>query len=83
MSEEKKTGEPVRDMNQGELSPAKPTTENKPVPKGKKEVQIHAGNISVVQTQILSDMSASLAVIAGVCRIWLKENTPKKEPANG
>lgn len=80
MSEEKKTGEAVRDVKASEIPG---TTEKKPVPAGKKEVAIHAGNITVVQTQILSDVSASLAIIAGCCKIWLKENPPKEEKPNG
>ena len=80
MTEEKKTGKAVRDLKGGEVPG---TTDKKPVPDGKKQVQIHAGNVPVVSCQLLSEMNVSLAVIARCCSIWLKENPPKKDKPNG
>jgi hypothetical protein len=76
MTENKPTGTPVRDMK-GTSVPG--TTEKKPAPAGKKQVQIHAGNLGVVQTQLLSEINQSLTTIAACCKIWLKENPPSGE----
>jgi len=70
MSEEKKpTGKAVRDV--------KGAAENTPAPAEKKQIQIHAGNLGVVQTQLLSEINTNLSILASCARIWLKENPPK------
>ena len=66
MSDVKPTGDAVRDM--------KGTTENKPAPAEQKKVQIHAGNLGVVQTQLLSEVNTNLARIAKTLEIMLKES---------
>jgi hypothetical protein len=76
MTENKPTGNAVRDTKGG-------TTGKKPAPGDKKQVQIHAGNLGVVQTQLLSEINQSLAVLAACCKIWFKENPPKQEKNNG
>jgi hypothetical protein len=73
MTEKKPTGKAVRDV--------KGAAEKPPVP-GKKQVQIHAGNLGVVQTQLLGEINESLAKIAAVMLLWLKENPPKQEKNN-
>ena len=70
MTEEKKTGDAVRDVKKSELPG---TTEKKPAPEGKKQVQIHAGNIGVVQTQLMSEMNTNIARIARCLEIMVKE----------
>ena len=71
--------------------PAKTT----PTP-GTKEIQIHAGNIGVVQTRLLSELNQNIARIARCAEIFIKQTFPKviipkvapspdktKEPENG
>ena len=70
MSEKKPTGKAVRDMK---------ATEKKPAPAEPTNIQIHAGNLGVVQTKLLSELNQNLARIARVLEIFLKENPPTKE----
>ena len=58
-------------------------TDNPPAPAKQKQIQIHAGNLGVVQTQLLGEINQSLARIAAVLTLWLKENPPKQEKDNG
>ena len=54
--------------------------------KGTKEVQIHNGNINVVQTQIMSEFNLNFARFVRLVEIWVKENPPKpkkKEKSDG
>jgi len=67
MNKEKKTGEAVRDMKESKVPG---TTDKKPA---QKQVQIHAGNLGVVQTQLLSEINTNLGRIAKCLEIWLKE----------
>jgi len=73
MSEEKKTGEPVRDLKGGTLAPA---TENKPAPKKSEQVQVHAGNIGPLSVHFLGEIAKNTARIAKCMEITLKENKP-------
>ncbi len=67
------TDAPILDKEKTEV-PAKKT--EKKIPDGQKQVHIHAGNKVDVHTQILSELNQSVAVIAKVCALWLKENPP-------
>lgn len=79
MTDEKQpTGTAVRDMKVSEVPGT--ATEKQPVPAappGKKMQQIHAGNVEVVKTQLMSEMNVNLGRIAKCFEIFLKENAPK------
>ena len=61
---------PVLDKEKTEV-PAKTNTEQ-----GTKEIQIHAGNIGVVQTRLLSELNQNIARLARCAEIFIKQTFP-------
>lgn len=76
---QKPTGSAVRDVK-GTNVPGT-ATEKQPVPAappGKKNVQVHAGNIESLKVQFLSEINMNLGRIAKILEIALREVIPEK-----